>query len=152
MKNLTTISLSLAAALSLIACAEKAEPTTAAETAAPATPSDPATPLAGDPASAWVELIGAWAQPGGCGDDMGKWIIEAEAFHLYEMHCPVERLELFQNGVRATSNCSVEGSDDRVEDVFSFMRQPDATLTIVNENNGARTEGLAACDDSGAEL
>jgi hypothetical protein len=109
---------------------------------------DPAAqPIEGDAASAWVEMMGVWAPAGACGDYTQEWRIEGEAFHLHEMHCKIERLELLQNGVRAIAHCSVEGDDDRVEDAFKFIRRPDATLSIVNEANEAKTDGLQMCGD-----
>jgi hypothetical protein len=104
-----------------------------------------AAPIEGDPASAWIEMTGAWARKGGCGDYTQEWRLEAEAFHLHEMHCKIERLEMLANGVRAVAHCSVEGDDDRVEDVFDFVRRPDFTLSISNEANEATTDGLVAC-------
>lgn len=106
-----------------------------------------AQPIEGDASSTWVELMGVWAPAGACGDYAQEWRIEGEAFHLHEMHCKVERLELLQNGVRAIAHCSVEGDDDRVEDVFKFIRRADATLSIVNEANEAKTDGLQMCGD-----
>lgn len=136
----------------LAACTKKEEvpvapssdknPTVAEE---PAPVDAAARPIEGDPASAWVELMGVWAPPGACDDDLQRWVIEAEAFHLYEMHCPIKSLELLQNGVRAKSDCVAEGFDDGVEDVFSFVRREDATLSIIMEANGAANDGLVAC-------
>ncbi|NWG93348.1 MAG: hypothetical protein HXY21_12730 [Parvularculaceae bacterium] len=109
-----------------------------------------AQPIDGDPASAWIEMTGVWAPAGACGDYAQEWRIEAGAFHLHEMHCEIERLELLRNGVRAIAHCSVEGDDDRVEDAFKFVRRPDYTLSIVNEANDSVTDGLTACGDDAA--
>ena len=103
------------------------------------------TAIAGDAASAWIELTGAWAVEGACGDYTQEWRLEAEAFHRHEMHCTIERLELLENGVRAIAQCAVEGDDDRVADVFRFLRQRDSSLSVINEANDAATEGLIAC-------
>jgi hypothetical protein len=170
MKNQLIIA---AAFLALAACGKKTEeaaPAAAEEAEAPAaeeaaTPVDPATsepssplsdpaaqPIAGDPDSAWVELMGAWAQTGLCDDDTERWIIEAEQFSLYEMHCPIEKLELLQNGVKATSNCIAEGYDDGETDVFYFLRQGDGSLTIAMENGGMTNTGLFLCEGEETEL
>ncbi len=95
-------------------------------------------------------MMGVWAQAGQCGDYTKEWRLEGEAFHLHEMHCKIERLELLQNGVRAIAQCSVEGDDDRVEDVFKFIRRPDYTLSIINEANEAATDGLQMCGEDAA--
>ena len=68
------------------------------------------------------------------------------------MHCPIETLELLQNGVKATAQCAVEGDDDAVADVYYFIRQEDASLTIVQEANNAMTSGLYLCDSEETEL
>lgn len=154
-----------AALLALSACEKKpaapaAEDGPTAETtsegSAPETDapfSDPAaTPIEGDPASAWVELMGVWAETGRCEDDLGRWIIEAEAFHLFEMHCAVEKLDLLQNGVKATAQCTVEGDNDGTADVYWFLRQGDGSLTIVQEANDAMTAGLFLCEGEETEL
>lgn len=104
-------------------------------------------PVEGDPASAWIEMTGVWAPEGACGDYTQEWRIEPEAFHRHEMHCGVVRLEMLANGVRAVAHCSVEGDDDRVEDVFDFVRRPDNTLSIRNEANEATTDGLKMCGE-----
>lgn len=129
-----------------------------AEEAAPAPVSAPADqdpladpaaqPLEGEPDSAWIELMGVWAETGRCGDDTGRWIIEGDAFHLFETHCAVDRLELLQNGVKATAQCSVEGDDDGVADVYWFLRQGDGSLTVVQDFNKAMTTGLFPCEES----
>ena len=146
-----------AALLALAACGKKeaapaeAAPDGLAEEASPL--ADPAAaPIEGDPASAWVELMGVWAERGRCEDDLGRWIIEAEAFHLYEMHCAIEKLDLLQNGVKATAQCTIEGDNDGVADVYWFLRQGDASLTIVQEANNAMTTGLFLCEGEATEL
>ena len=106
-----------------------------------------AQPIDGDAASAWIEMTGAWAPDGACGDYTQEWRIEPDAFHLHEMHCKIERLEMLRNGVRALAHCSVEGDDDRVEDAFKFVRRADATLSIINEANGSEIAGLAPCHE-----
>jgi hypothetical protein len=148
----------LAACLVFVAACERKVAAPAAvpeETGAPgaegSAPSDAAAqPIEGDPASAWVEMMGVWAPEGACGDATREWRIEAEAFHLHETHCEIERLELLQNGVRAIAHCAVEGDDDRVEDAFKFVRRPDYTLSIINEANDAATDGLLMCGDDAA--
>ncbi len=139
MKYMVSIrTISLAALIGLAAC----------EKAAPTASSDPAAaPIEGDASSAWVEMMGVWAPSGACGDYAKEWRIEGEAFHLHEMHCSIERLELLQNGVRAIAHCSVEGDDDRVEDAFKFVRRENATLSIINEANEAATDGLEMCGE-----
>lgn len=146
----------LLAAAALAACGKTEDSAAGGKIAGPAAApalSDPAAqPIEGEPDSAWIELMGAWAAAGRCGDDAARWIIEAEAFHLYEMHCAVEKLELLRNGVKATAQCSVEGDDDGVADVFYFIRRQDASLTIVQAANGATTDGLFLCDSEETEL
>ena len=109
-------------------------------------------PIEGEPDSAWVEMMGVWAESGRCGDDLGRWIIEGEAFHLYEMHCAVEKLELLRNGVKATAQCTVEGDNDGVADIYWFLRQGDGSLSIVQDDNAAMTTGLFLCEGEETEL
>lgn len=104
-----------------------------------------AAPIEGDPASAWIEMTGAWAPDGACGDYSHEWRLEAEEIHHREAHCKIERLELLQNGVRTIAHCSFDGDDDRVEDAFKFIRRNDATLSIVNETNAEEVSGLIPC-------
>ena len=106
-----------------------------------------AEPIEGDAASAWIEMTGRWAPAGACGDLTKEWLIEPDAFQLQEMSCKIKRLQLLRNGVRTAGYCMVEGYDDRVEDAFKFVRRDDATLSIINEANGAATDGLVACDE-----
>lgn len=106
-----------------------------------------AQPIDGDAASAWIEMTGVWAPAGQCGDYAQEWRIEPDAFHLHEMHCKIERLEMLRNGVRALAHCSVEGDDDRVEDAFKFVRRADATLSVINETSEASTDGLNMCGE-----
>lgn len=146
-----------AAALALASCGKNESADAGAsgpDAAAEASPlSDPAAqPIKGEPDSAWIELMGAWAETGRCDDDLGRWVIEAEAFHLYEMHCPVDKLELLRNGVKATAQCTVEGDNDGVADVFWFLRQGDGSLTIVQDANGAMTTGLFLCEGEETEI
>lgn len=141
------------AAVALAACGAKNKAQEAEAAGAPAAASQPT--VSGPPSddaeasadTAWIELLGVWAPKDSCGDDAQKWIIEAQAFHLYEMHCAVNSIALAENGVRAVGDCSVEGDDDGVDDVYTFTRQKDATLTITAEANGAKTEGLVPCSD-----
>jgi hypothetical protein len=137
----------ITALAALAACAEEeAAPT--APAAARGAPADAAAqPIEGDASSAWVELTGVWAPEGACGDAEREWRIEAEAFHLRETHCKIERLELLRNGVRAIAHCAVEGDDDRIEDAFKFVRREDFTLSIINEANDAATDGLVPCGE-----
>lgn len=128
------------AALALAACGQKDKSPSAA-------PSADAAVAGASADSAWIELGGSWAPEGKCGDPTAEWRVEAQAFHHYEMHCAVKSLAMLANGVRATAGCSVEGDDDGVDDVYSFLRQDDATLDIVQEANGARYEGLVACTE-----
>ena len=129
----------------LVACEQSTiAPTTSAESA----PADAAAqPIEGDASSAWVEMMGVWAPEGACGDYTKEWRLEGEAFHLHEMHCKIERLEMLANGVRAVAQCTVEGDDDRVEDAFKFIRRPDYSLSIINEANEAATDGLQMCGE-----
>jgi hypothetical protein len=137
-------------AVAAAACGEK-------EAAAPVV-ADPAeteiaaeTPAA-DPAVAAAEtyarLEGSWAETGQCADYQVRWEIEPQAFQLFEMRCAVDRFEPVDAGVRAVAQCTVEGDNDNVPDNFQFLREPDRSLTIVNESNGARTEGLYPCVES----
>jgi hypothetical protein len=135
------------------ATGEEASPSAIAT--APSDPSplaDPAAqPIEGDAASAWVELMGAWAENGRCADDTERWVIDAESFSLYEMHCAAGKLELLQNGVKATGKCVVEGYEDPDDHTFWFLRQGDGSLTIVQGDNNAMTTGLFPCEE-GVEL
>jgi hypothetical protein len=106
-----------------------------------------AQPVEGDAASAWIEMTGVWAPEGACGDYTQEWRLEPEAFHLHEMHCKIERLEMLANGVRAIAQCAVEGDDDGVEDVYNFVRRPDYSLSIINEASEAATDGLRMCGE-----
>lgn len=122
--------------------ASKSEP-------APAT-SDPVTATAstrGQADSEWIEMTGVWAPEGQCGDYAEEWRLEPQAFHHHEMHCRINQLELIQNGVRAIAQCTVEGDDDQVPDAFKFVRRPDFTLSIINEENDAAANGLIACSE-----
>ena len=120
----------------------------ASETEPAPTTSDPVTATAsteGEADSEWIELIGVWAPEGQCGDAAKEWRLEPQAFHLNETHCRIDRLELIKGGVRAVAQCSVEGDDDHIPDVFKFVRRPDFTLSVINEANDAATDGLVAC-------
>jgi hypothetical protein len=64
------------------------------------------------------------------------------------MRCEIERIEPLAVGVRAISQCTVEGDNDNVADIFHFIREPDGSLTVVNEANEVRTEGLYPCVES----
>lgn len=138
------------AAAALAACAKK-EDAAATEKPGAASPLDsPAAQLIdGDPASAWIELTGVWARKGFCDDDAERWVLESQSFSLYEMHCPIEKLQMLENGVKATSHCTVEGDDDGIEDAFYFIRQPDTSLTIVQGENNSVTGDLYSCDAEG---
>jgi hypothetical protein len=140
------------AAISLIAaCGEK-------EMAADAVAADPAAEEAVaeeapvDPAAAATEsyarLEGSWAETGQCADYQVRWEIEPAAFQLFEMRCEIERIEPLAAGVRAISQCTVEGDNDNAADHFHFIREADGSLTIVNEANEARTTGLYPCVES----
>lgn len=142
------------AAAALAACSAK-ETKTKAEAAADAAPKA-SQPAASGPAddkaessadTAWIELLGRWAPKGACADETQAWKISAAEFDIYETHCAVTSIELIEGGVKAISDCSVEGDNDGAPDLFEFKRQPDATLTIVNGANGARTEGLVPCSE-----
>lgn len=138
-----------ACALSLSACDRAgSRDAESSETASQPTFSGPPSEEAEASAdTAWIELMGEWAPKGACADDTQKWIVEARAFHHYEMHCAVASIELLENGVKASADCSVEGDNDGVPDVFDFIRRPDATLTVVQTANGAKTEGLVPCSE-----
>jgi hypothetical protein len=150
----------IAAALALVtlcACDKQSnEQATQSETGAvsPTPTEDPAArPVEGDADAIWAELIGAWASVDACTDDLNRWIIEAERFSLYEMHCDLESLQLLENGVRATAQCAVEGDNDGIEDVFWFLRQGDGSLTVVQGDNNAMSSGLFPCPKGeGVEL
>lgn len=150
--------LALAAAAALAACGAKkdAGENAAAREAAPAAAPAEVQPSNSGPAvdaaeisadTAWIELMGEWAPKDACGDVARKWIIEASAFHLFEMHCAVKSIELAGNGVKALAACSIEGDDDGVDDAYTFARQKDATLTVTQHANGAQTEGLVPCSE-----
>ncbi|NWG72672.1 MAG: hypothetical protein HXY23_13860 [Parvularculaceae bacterium] len=114
---------------------------------------DPAAePIEGDASSAWVEMMGVWAETGRCADDTGRWIIEAEAFHLYEMHCAIEKLDLLKNGVKATAQCTIEGDNDGVADVYYFLRQGDGSITIAAEGSMSMNAGLFLCEGEETEI
>jgi hypothetical protein len=99
-------------------------------------------------AETYARLEGSWAETGQCADYQVRWEIEPQAFQLFEMRCAVDRFEPVDAGVRAVAQCTVEGDNDNVPDNFQFLREPDRSLTIVNESNGARTEGLYPCVES----
>lgn len=105
-----------------------------------------------DPAAAAAEsyarLEGSWAETGQCADYQLRWEIEPQAFQLFEMRCEIERFEPLNAGVRALAQCTVEGDNDNVADAFHFIREADGSLTIVNETNEARNEGLYPCVES----
>lgn len=131
-----------ASIVTLAACGQ-----TKADAAPDAAADAAAAPIDGDPASAWIEMTGVWAEEGGCGDYTREWRLEPEVFHHHEMHCKIERLQMLQNGVRTEGHCSVEGDDDGVIDAFKFVRRPDFSLSIINEANEAATDGLFLCGD-----
>lgn len=112
----------------------------AAEAAAP----DPAAAAA----ETYARLEGSWAETGQCADYQVRWELEPQAFQLFEMRCEIDRFEPLAAGFRAVAQCTVEGDNDNVADNFQFIREPDRSLTIVNEANGARTEGLYPCVES----
>lgn len=142
----------LIACLVMVAACEKKE------AGAPAVVSDPAAEevladdAPADPAAAAAEtyarLEGSWAETGQCQDYEVRWEIEAQAFQRFEMRCEIERIEPLALGVRAIAQCTVEGDNDNAADNFHFIREPDGSLTIVNEANEARTTGLYPCVES----
>ncbi len=109
------------------------------------------TPIA-DPVAAAAEtyarLEGSWAETGQCPDYEVRWEIEPQAIQRHEMRCEIERIEPLAVGVRAITQCTVEGDNDNVADNFRFIREADGSLTIVNEANDARTAGLYPCVES----
>lgn len=119
----------------------------AAVGAAPANsePAADAAAAAGEADSEWIEMNGVWAPAGACGDVTKEWRLEPQSFHLHEMHCRIEQLDLIEGGVRAVAQCAVEGDDDQIPDEFRFIRRADASLSIVNDANEAATDGLVAC-------
>lgn len=141
----------LTAILMIAACGKK-------EAAADAVAADPAAEEAvveeapADPAAAAAEtyarLEGSWAETGQCPDYEVRWEIEPQAFQRHEMRCEIERIEPLAAGVRAIAQCTVEGDNDNTADNFHFIREPDGSLTIVNEANEARTTGLYPCVES----
>ncbi len=104
-------------------------------------PADPAAAAA----ETYARLEGSWAETGQCPDYEVRWEIEAQAFQRHEMRCEIDRFEPLTTGVRAISHCTVEGDNDNVADSFHFVREPDGSLTIVNEANETRTTGLYPC-------
>jgi hypothetical protein len=145
-----------AALLALAACGKKPDQGEAASNAAaPSAVETTEIAPAETPSDArayWAELQGVWAETGRCGDDLTRWIIEADAFHLYEMHCAVEKLTAIPGGVRASAECAIEGDNDGAPDHFAFQRQADGSLSIVQEANNAMTPGLFLCDGGETEL
>ena len=140
-----------AALASLAACEEK--PAAGAAVASdPAVEEEIVETATADPAAAaadtYARLEGSWAETGQCPDYEVRWEIEAGAFQRHEMRCEIDRLEPLAVGVRAISQCTVEGDNDNVPDNFNFIREPDGSLTIVNEANEARTTGLYPCVES----
>ncbi|MDZ7629751.1 MAG: hypothetical protein U5J99_15215 [Parvularculaceae bacterium] len=140
------------AAIALIAACEKKEPAAAADAVDPAAEEAAVEDVQVDPAAAAAEtyarLEGSWAETGQCADYQVRWEIEPNAFQLYEMRCEIDRIEPLSVGVRAIAQCTVEGDNDNVADNFHFIREPDGSLTIVNEANEARNEGLYPCVES----
>lgn len=140
------------AAAALAACGEKTAAPDATPKAASAGPqptrSGPAVDTAEASAeTAWIELMGGWAPKEACADYRQKWIIEANAFHLHELHCAVGSIELAGNGVKAAAECSIEGYNDGVVDIYIFERRKDATLTILQHAGDAKTESLVPCPE-----
>lgn len=139
-------------AIALIAACEKKPPAAAAIAIGPAAEEAVAEEAPVDPAAAAAEtyarLEGSWAETGQCADYQLRWEIEPAAFQRFEMHCEIERIEPLSVGVRAISQCTVEGDNDNVGDNFHFIREADGSLTIVNEANEARTTGLYPCVES----
>ncbi len=137
-------------AVAAAACEKKEAPAPAAVESAAAEPVVEAAPA--DPsiaaAEAYARLEGSWAETGQCADYQVRWEIEPQAFQLFEMRCEIERFEPAAPGVRAVAQCAVEGDNDNVADNFQFLREPDRSLTIVNEASGVRTEGLYPCVES----
>lgn len=137
-------------AVAAAACGKKEAPAPAAVDPAAAEPVVEAAPV--DPsiaaAETYARLEGSWAETGSCADYQVRWEIEPQAFQQFEMRCEIERFEPAAPGVRAIAQCTVEGDNDNVADSFQFLREPDRSLTIVNEANGARNEGLYPCVES----
>ncbi|MBY0423879.1 MAG: hypothetical protein K2Q06_16360 [Parvularculaceae bacterium] len=142
------------AALALGACSRKAETASAPPESAPAaattrSASGPVVDRAEiAPDTLWIELLGVWAPEGACGDVARAWRIEANAFHLNEMHCAVRSLVLSKAGVEASAGCVVEGFDDGATHVYDFTRPKDGKLEIVQVSNGAKYESLSLCPDA----
>ncbi len=141
----------LIACLAVVAACEK-KPVAEAVISEPATEEAAAEEAPADPAAAAAEtyarLEGSWAETGQCPDYQARWEIEPQAFQRFEMRCEIERIEPLAVGVRAISQCAVEGDNDAVADHFHFIREADGSLTIVNEANEARTTGLYPCVES----
>jgi hypothetical protein len=144
--------LMIIASIAALAACDKKPAVEAAAAADPAAGEAAAEEAPADPAAAAAEtyarLEGSWAESGQCPDYQVRWEIEAGAFQRHEMRCEIERIEPLAVGVRAISQCTVEGDNDNVADNFHFIREPDGSLTIVNEANEARTEGLYPCVES----
>jgi len=140
---------SLLGVLAIAACAKKEEAAPAAaepalEAAEEAAAEDPAA-IAGE---RYMRFEGSWAETGQCQDYEVRWEIDASTINLHETHCTVSNLAATETGVRATTQCVVEGDDDGAADNFELIREADGLLTIVNEANGARTTGLYPCVES----
>ncbi len=137
--------------LAVVACAKKeadqAEPG-AAEALVEETVEEATADPAAVAAETYARLEGSWAETGQCPDYQARWEIEPQAFQQHEMRCEIDRIEPLAAGVRAIAQCTVEGDKDAVADNFHFAREPDGSLTVVNEANGARTAGLYPCVES----
>lgn len=138
----------LAAAVAACEKKEAAAPVAADPAEAEAAAEEPAPDPAAAAADAYARLEGSWAETGQCADYQVRWEIEPQAFQLFEMRCEIERYEPLAVGVRAVAQCTIEGDNDNAADNFQFIREPDGSLTIVNEANEARTTGLYPCVES----
>lgn len=142
----------IVACIAALAACEKKPAVDAAATADPAAVEAAAAEAPADPIAAAAEtyarLEGSWAETGQCPDYQLRWEIEPQAFQRHEMRCEIERIEPLSVGVRVIAQCTVEGDNDNVADNFHFIREPDGSLTIVNEANEARTAGLYPCVES----
>lgn len=135
--------------IAIAACAKKEE---AAPVAADPALEAVAEPVVEDPAATAAERFarfeGSWAETGQCQDYEVRWEIDASTISRFEMHCAVSSLAPTDAGVRATTQCTVEGDDDSATDIFELIREADGSLTVVNEANGARAIGLYPCVES----
>lgn len=95
--------------------------------------------------AAWGGLIGLWAPEGACGDDARALHLEENAFQLRAARCSIVRLEMIEDGVRAITQCTLGGKDDRIVDNFKFIEKGPDGLTMINEANDGVKNAFVRC-------